>query len=72
MRVCGAHVLTHVRTRVHACEGAHVRVCVCVCMCVRLRARACGLAGARGCALEGADVRTCVRACEGAYVPVCA
>ena len=62
VRVCGAHV----RTRVSACEGAHVRVCVCVCMCVRLWARVCWHAGA----LVGAGARTCVRACDGAHVPV--
>ena len=37
-------------TRVHACEGAHVRVCVCVCERLHVRAfvgvcvRACGRA----------------------------
>ena len=37
-------VWAHVRTRLHACKGAHVCVCVCVivCRCLRLWARANG------------------------------
>ena len=62
LRVCGAHVRTHVLTRVRACEGVRVPRCVYE----RLHVRA--LVGMCVCAL--ACARACTRACVRVRVSV--
>ena len=55
-----------VLTRMHACEGAYVRVCVCASVCMSVCARARGF-----CADARAGGRAHVFACVWARVPMC-